>query len=442
MRRRVIALAGALALLFAVFSVPAAAHSGRTDSSGGHKDNKNKSGLGSYHYHCGGNPAHLHDGGVCPYTDGGYDEAEEEPAAPPENPDSVHVHCGHDEIEIGKYAEAAAEVSEAVNGTVTWSSEDESIAVVDQNGRIQGVGPGTVRITATASGGASDSFTITIKEIPIEKILFDKEFLSAEPGGVISLNISVVPENASNKEVRWEIDDSSVASVDSAGKITAIKPGKAVVTAASANGIVQTCKVEVIPIKVSDIQAPGLPTSITVGENIALKVKVSPENAADTRITFKSSDETVAEVDGLGRITAKAKGKVKILLINKDLTKEVELNILPVLANRIDIQETEAKISQGGSLELKAAVYPENAEDKSVIWRVDKEELARIEDGRLIAEKPGKVVVTAASLNGVQDSFELEIEGNPIGIVVTVVIIAGAAAGGIYIWRKRNSNNG
>ena len=44
------------------------AHSGRTDSSGGHKDNKNKSGLGYYHYHCGGHPAHLHNNGVCPYS--------------------------------------------------------------------------------------------------------------------------------------------------------------------------------------------------------------------------------------------------------------------------------------------------------------------------------------------------------------------------------------
>lgn len=42
------------------------AHSGRTDSSGGHKDNKNKSGLGYYHYHHGYGP-HLHSGGVCPY---------------------------------------------------------------------------------------------------------------------------------------------------------------------------------------------------------------------------------------------------------------------------------------------------------------------------------------------------------------------------------------
>lgn len=50
--------------------ITAEAHSGRTDARGGHHDYKNKSGLGSYHYHCGGYPAHLHTNGVCPYTSG------------------------------------------------------------------------------------------------------------------------------------------------------------------------------------------------------------------------------------------------------------------------------------------------------------------------------------------------------------------------------------
>lgn len=48
--------------------IVAEAHSGRTDGNGGHRDNKNKSGLGSYHYHCGGHPAHLHTNGTCPYA--------------------------------------------------------------------------------------------------------------------------------------------------------------------------------------------------------------------------------------------------------------------------------------------------------------------------------------------------------------------------------------
>ena len=46
----------------------AGAHSGRTDAMGGHHDYQNKSGLGSYHYHCGGHPAHLHKNGQCPYS--------------------------------------------------------------------------------------------------------------------------------------------------------------------------------------------------------------------------------------------------------------------------------------------------------------------------------------------------------------------------------------
>lgn len=59
-----------IALIFCVAFMPVAAlaHSGRTDAYGGHKDNKNKSGLGYYHYHCGGYPAHLHDNGICPYS--------------------------------------------------------------------------------------------------------------------------------------------------------------------------------------------------------------------------------------------------------------------------------------------------------------------------------------------------------------------------------------
>lgn len=67
MKKRISALIIALLLLLTL-SLAALAHPGRTDSRGGHRDNKNKSGLGSYHYHCGGYPSHLHPGGVCPYT--------------------------------------------------------------------------------------------------------------------------------------------------------------------------------------------------------------------------------------------------------------------------------------------------------------------------------------------------------------------------------------
>ncbi len=58
-----------IVIILMASSMSVFAHSGRTDSSGGHHDNNNVSGLGSYHYHCGGYPAHLHEYGYCPYTD-------------------------------------------------------------------------------------------------------------------------------------------------------------------------------------------------------------------------------------------------------------------------------------------------------------------------------------------------------------------------------------
>lgn len=63
MKKLLLSLCAVIAL-----TIIALAHPGRTDARGGHKDSQNKSGLGNYHYHCGGNPAHLHKDGVCPYA--------------------------------------------------------------------------------------------------------------------------------------------------------------------------------------------------------------------------------------------------------------------------------------------------------------------------------------------------------------------------------------
>lgn len=66
--------------------IVAEAHSGRTDAYGGHRDNKNVSGLGSYHYHCGGHPAHLHTNGVCPYSGGSVGSVSGTPVQKPAKP--------------------------------------------------------------------------------------------------------------------------------------------------------------------------------------------------------------------------------------------------------------------------------------------------------------------------------------------------------------------
>lgn len=68
MKKRVMRILSVLLIAIMATSTLSFGHSGRTDSQGGHRDNKNASGLGYYHYHCGGYPAHLHKNGNCPYT--------------------------------------------------------------------------------------------------------------------------------------------------------------------------------------------------------------------------------------------------------------------------------------------------------------------------------------------------------------------------------------
>lgn len=103
------------------------AHSGRTDKYGGHKDKKNKSGLGSYHYHCGGHPAHLHPGGVCPYDNNSYNASSNTSSSSSssytpqqQTPESKYVYTY-----TAKYKDASTEYSnKASNGSFSQAIID------------------------------------------------------------------------------------------------------------------------------------------------------------------------------------------------------------------------------------------------------------------------------------------------------------------------------
>lgn len=169
-----------LLIIFIVVSigVNAYGHSGRTDSSGGHKDNKNKSGLGSYHYHCGGHPAHLHTNGVCPYSSSS-DSSESTTTSvsssstitkPTESStvDVVEVKINEDieSLEIGesKVLTVTIEPNNATDKTIIWKSSDENIVTVSTTGVIIAKRAGTVEITATTSNGKTSMIKINVKE--------------------------------------------------------------------------------------------------------------------------------------------------------------------------------------------------------------------------------------------------------------------------------------
>ena len=151
------------------------AHSGRTDASGGHRDNKNKSGLGSYHYHCGGNPAHLHTNGVCPYSPSSSSSKSGTSGSTSSNRTTnnievtkIRINEEIEKIEVGKSESLTVTIipSNATNKKITWKSNNEEIATVSATGKVTAKKPGIVKITATSSNGKTSVTEINIEEQP------------------------------------------------------------------------------------------------------------------------------------------------------------------------------------------------------------------------------------------------------------------------------------
>lgn len=156
--------------------VNAYAHSGRTDSSGGHKDNKNKSGLGSYHYHCGGHPAHLHNGGVCPYssnkdsTKGSTSSSKKTISTVPTTiaVTDIKINENVTNMEEGESKKLTATImpNNATDKNIIWKSSNESIAMVSTTGEVTAKKCGTVDITAISANGKTSTIKIYVKDIP------------------------------------------------------------------------------------------------------------------------------------------------------------------------------------------------------------------------------------------------------------------------------------
>ena len=146
--------------------------------------------------------------------------------------------------------------SYADNKTVTWTSSDEKVAIVDKDGKVTAVGNGTATITArTVSGNHTASVTVTVnipeKVVEIEKITVstDKKTL-AKIGETTQLIVQIEPEDAQKQELTWTSSDERVATVDKNGKVTAVGTGKAVITVTTKDGK-HTATVEII-VKISD----------------------------------------------------------------------------------------------------------------------------------------------------------------------------------------------
>ena len=252
------------------------------------------------------------------------------------------------------------------------------------------------------------------KIIHVSSVSLDASSLDLFIGDTYELVATVLPTDATNKEVTWSSSDESVLTVTD-GVITPVKEGNATVTVKSKDGFKSsTCEVRVNKapsiIHVSSVSLNETTLNIETGDRYTLVATVLPSDADDKSVSWSSSDESVATVTSKGKITAKGAGQAIITVTTTDggltasCTVNVTQKIVPV--NGVSLNYSELELSVGDSEDLIAQVLPTNATNKEVTWSTTDDEVASVdENGKVTALKVGETIITVTTVDGGYKDF-------------------------------------
>ena len=197
------------------------------------------------------------------------------------------------------------------SGKVSWDGSSSTVTAVNCN--IQQ--PIPVESVTISGNGVSDGK------------------LSLKVGASAQLTATVKPDNATNKTVSWDSSDNSVAKV-SDGKVTALKAGTATITATAGDiSSLITVTVADVPVPVTSVSVSGDGVSggklsLKSGASVQLTATVKPDNATDRKVTWTSSDSSVANVMGTGVVTAGSKaGKATVTATAGGKSASVEVTV-------------------------------------------------------------------------------------------------------------------
>ena len=302
---------------------------------------------------------------------------------------------------------ATVEPTNATNKNVTWSSDHEAIATVDQNGTVTARRGGQATITVTTADG-SKTATCTVRvriQIgePVQSVGLNKTELALEVGKTGTLEAKVEPSDATNKNVTWSSSNSEVATVDN-GVVTAVSAGTAIITA-KAGDKTATCTVTVAKadVAVESVTLDKTSLDLKTGDNTTLTATVNPESATNKDVTWISDKPEIAAVEG-GTVTAKAAGTAIIAVTTIDggkiATCKVTVTPKTVPVSGIQVQGA-ASIYVGDTTKLTATITPDGASNKAVTWDSQNKDIATVDQqGNVKALKAGTATITATAQDG------------------------------------------
>jgi len=208
----------------------------------------------------------------------------------------------------------------AYNKNVSFESADAGIAAVNSNGVVTGVSAGETTITVTTEdGGFTGACTINVYNQAVTGVTIEPSEAELPAGYSMKLTATVLPENATNKNVVYSVDDESILSVDQDGNITGLSLGIATVTVTTEDGgFTASAEIAVIPVQVTGVSISPKSVSVALGHTIQLTASITPSNAANKNLSWSVSDETIISVDGQGTVTGLSGGTATVTVTTED----------------------------------------------------------------------------------------------------------------------------
>ena len=302
---------------------------------------------------------------------------------------------------------------------IKWTSSNNDIAVVDENGFVTGISNGDVTITATTENGKTATWNVTVISTPLS-IGLDKEnvTLDISTNKTYQFKATIYPSTANTDiGLTWSSSDNSVATVNKDGVVTGVKNGTTVITVVTENKKVTSASVTVQTSPVSISISPSSATIDLSAENksVQLKATISPNttNIKD-KITWTSTNNNIATVDSNGLVRGYANGTVTITATTANgkstkatITVQTSPTSITLSTNKIVLEKYTNK-----NYQLKAIVRPTNANVyTNVSWTSSNNGIVTVNgNGYVTAIGTGTATITATTGNGLSAKCTVVVE--------------------------------
>ena len=264
-----------------------------------------------------------------------------------------------------------------------------------------------VIVSLTLLLSCSDENQNEMEPIPPIGVSIEPATLSLVKGGSSTLTATVLPENSTNKKITWASNNRSVAEVSYTGVVSAISVGEAVISATTVTGqksgnCTVTVTLQAVPVTNITIKQQTL-NLVANGKTESLSTVFTPSSATNKKVTWSSSDETVAIVDELGCVTPLQEGQTTVTVTTDDGAKTAKCVVTVakeiIYVKEITIKTPPFSLVEGGiTYTIEPIFTPENATDKSIKWSSSDKTVATIDEfGAITPIKKGKTTITVVS---------------------------------------------